>query len=57
MSAASSTAAASATGAPNQAGILEGMNPSHYNPSNPLTLFIIQAGLLVFSLRNSGLTY
>lgn len=44
------TAAPSATGAPNQAGVLDGLNPSHYNPSNPLTLFIIQAGLpVVFS--------
>lgn len=33
------------TGAPSQAGVLDGMNPSHYNPSNPLTLFIIQASL------------
>lgn len=32
------------TGASNQAGILEGMNPSHYNPNDPLTLFIIQVG-------------
>jgi hypothetical protein len=28
----------------NQAGVLEGMNPSHYNPNDPLTLFIIQVG-------------
>ena len=30
------------TGAPPQAGILEGANPSKYTPSNPITLFIIQ---------------
>lgn len=53
MSSVSSTAAASATGAPNQAGILEGMNPSHYNASNPLTLFIIQVG----PRRLADLTY
>lgn len=44
-------AAASATGAPSQAGVLDGMNPSHYNPSNPLTLFIIQVGLPVVNLE------
>lgn len=43
----SASAAASATGAPNQAGVLEGMIPTHYNASNPLTLFIIQASFPV----------
>lgn len=43
--------AASTTGAPSQAGVLDGMNPSHYNPSNPLTLFIIQVGLPVVNLE------
>jgi len=42
---AASTAAAvssSAARAPAQGGILEGMNPSKFNPKDPITLFIIQ---------------
>lgn len=35
--------AADAAGPPPQAGILEGVNPIAYTPSNPITLFIIQA--------------
>lgn len=31
------------TGAPPQAGVLEGDNPIEFNPSNPIMLFIIQA--------------
>ena len=42
------------TGASNQAGILEGMNPSHYNPNDPLTLFIIQVGFHSFQRLNFG---
>ncbi|ETS02514.1 Sodium/hydrogen exchanger family protein [Trichoderma reesei RUT C-30] len=30
-----------------QGGILEGANPSEYDPKNPLTIFIIQVGLIV----------
>ena len=30
------------TGAPPQAGVLEGANPTEWNASNPITLFIIQ---------------
>lgn len=33
---------ASGTGPPPQAGILDGVNPITYMPSNPITLFIIQ---------------
>lgn len=44
---------AAAAGAANQAGVLEGMNPSNYNANNPLTLFIIQVGFPVFLLRDS----
>jgi hypothetical protein len=36
------TAAPTQTGAPPQGGIIEGMNPVHYNPKDPITLFIIQ---------------
>lgn len=34
---------ANSTRPPPQAGILEGVNPIAYNPSNPILLFIIQA--------------
>lgn len=34
---------ANGTGAPPQAGVLDGINPIVYNPSNPITLFIVQA--------------
>ncbi|KAK7917743.1 hypothetical protein PG985_011351 [Apiospora marii] len=30
-----------------QGGVLEGSNPSHYNQTDPLTIFIIQAGLIL----------
>ncbi|KAG0126927.1 Sodium/hydrogen exchanger family-domain-containing protein [Tuber indicum] len=39
------------TGAANQAGVLEGMNPSRYNPNDPLTLFIIQVTLIIVVCR------
>ncbi|RFU72634.1 sodium hydrogen exchanger family [Trichoderma arundinaceum] len=32
---------------PPQGGVLEGANPSEYDPKNPLTIFIIQVGLIV----------
>lgn len=34
-----------------QAGILEGANPSHYDSKNPLTIFIIQAGIIIVFCR------
>lgn len=37
-----STAAATTTGASPQGGILEGVHPNAYLPSNPIQLFIIQ---------------
>ncbi|KAK0743370.1 Sodium/hydrogen exchanger family-domain-containing protein [Schizothecium vesticola] len=40
-------AAVNGTNAPPQAGILEGANPSKYTPSNPITLFIIQATIVI----------
>lgn len=50
----SSTSAASATATANstsrvasQGGIIEGANPSVYNPKDPITIFIIQAGLII----------
>ncbi|KAB5566634.1 putative K(+)/H(+) antiporter protein [Coniochaeta sp. 2T2.1] len=34
-------------GPPPQAGIIEGANPVAYNPSSPITLFIIQASIVI----------
>lgn len=51
MSSTLSSAAAAATGdgqrAPSQGGVIEGSNPSEYNPKDPIVLFIIQAGLII----------
>ncbi|KFA50112.1 hypothetical protein S40293_06354 [Stachybotrys chartarum IBT 40293] len=33
--------------APAQGGVIEGTNPSVYNPRDPLTMFIIQAGIIL----------
>ncbi|KXH27084.1 sodium/hydrogen exchanger family protein [Colletotrichum nymphaeae SA-01] len=47
---ATSSAAPTSTGgnrAPSQGGVIEGANPSHYNPKDPITIFIIQAGLII----------
>jgi len=35
------------TGPPAQAGVLEGANPAQYTPDNPITLFIIQASIVI----------
>ncbi|KAK4094612.1 hypothetical protein Purlil1_1217 [Purpureocillium lilacinum] len=45
--AAATTAAGDANRAPPQGGVLEGANPSKYDPSNPIILFIIQTCLIV----------
>ncbi|KAM7195216.1 putative K(+)/H(+) antiporter [Naviculisporaceae sp. PSN 640] len=34
-------------GVPGQTGILEGANPTEYTPSNPVILFIVQAGIVI----------
>ncbi|KAK7702671.1 hypothetical protein SLS57_011284 [Botryosphaeria dothidea] len=50
----SSSATATATSsnrAPEQAGILEGNNPTHYNPKDPIIVFIIQAGIIIIFCR------
>ncbi|KAK3682450.1 putative K(+)/H(+) antiporter protein [Podospora appendiculata] len=50
MATSASSASATATSAPSvapQAGVLEGANPTAYSPSNPITLFIIQAGIVI----------
>ncbi|KAL4893232.1 Sodium/hydrogen exchanger family-domain-containing protein [Aspergillus ambiguus] len=36
---------------PPQAGILEGGNPSHYDPKNPIVIFIIQAAIIIIFCR------
>ncbi|KAI0395521.1 K+ homeostasis protein Kha1 [Xylariaceae sp. FL0594] len=40
-----------ATGAPPQGGILEGILPNVWNPSNPINLFIIQAAIIIILCR------
>ncbi|KAL6712640.1 hypothetical protein ACN47E_000517 [Coniothyrium glycines] len=50
---ASSAASPSATviRAPPQAGVLEGVNPVDYDASNPIILFIVQAGIIIIFCR------
>ncbi|KAI9725048.1 MAG: hypothetical protein M1812_000324 [Candelaria pacifica] len=43
--------ASSTTRATPQGGILEGANPSHYDSKNPITIFIIQAGIIIIFCR------
>ncbi|KAK3997779.1 putative K+/H+ antiporter [Cladorrhinum sp. PSN332] len=45
------TATTTAARAPAQAGIFEGLNPSIYNPADPITLFIIQATIVIALTR------
>jgi hypothetical protein len=50
----STTAAAgnaTATSVPAQAGIFEGLNPTVYNASDPIVLFIIQAAIVISLTR------
>ncbi|KAK7421633.1 hypothetical protein QQX98_002100 [Neonectria punicea] len=53
MSASATTSAivAAATGARPQGGILEGLNPIHYNPKDPIPLFIVQAVIIIIFCR------
>ncbi|KAJ4321753.1 hypothetical protein N0V84_005186 [Fusarium piperis] len=53
MSATTTTAAATATGAraPKQGGIFEGLNPTVFNPADPIILFIIQATIVIALTR------
>lgn len=47
MSSTLSSAAATATAAPKappQAGVLDGVNPVHFDAKNPIILFIVQVG-------------
>ncbi|KAF4467196.1 K(+) H(+) antiporter 1 [Fusarium albosuccineum] len=51
MSSTVSSAVAAATGAHPQGGIIEGLNPIHYNPKDPIALFIIQAFIIIIFCR------
>ncbi|KAH6956336.1 Sodium/hydrogen exchanger family-domain-containing protein [Fusarium avenaceum] len=51
MSSTTTAAAAAATGAHPQGGIIEGLNPIHYNPKDPIALFIIQAFIIICFCR------
>ncbi|KAL8783192.1 MAG: hypothetical protein Q9213_004821 [Squamulea squamosa] len=37
--------------AAHQGGVFEGVNPSHYDPKNPIIVFIIQAGIIIVFCR------
>ncbi|KAH7169281.1 Sodium/hydrogen exchanger family-domain-containing protein [Fusarium sp. MPI-SDFR-AT-0072] len=51
MSSTATAAAAAATGAKPQGGIIEGLNPIHYNPKDPISLFIVQAVIIIIFCR------
>ncbi|KAJ4253337.1 hypothetical protein NW762_010492 [Fusarium torreyae] len=51
MSSTATAAAAAATGAHPQGGIIEGLNPIHYNPKDPIALFIVQAFVIIIFCR------
>ncbi|PVH86076.1 hypothetical protein DL98DRAFT_545837 [Cadophora sp. DSE1049] len=52
-----STAASAASASPTgnrvvpQGGVIEGLNPTTYDPKNPIVLFIIQAGIIIIFCR------
>lgn len=50
VTAASSTST-SGSRAPPQGGVFEGANPTHFDPKNPITLFVIQAVLVIAFTR------
>jgi hypothetical protein len=45
------SATATVARAPAQAGVFEGLNPTIYNPADPVILFIIQASLVIALTR------
>lgn len=47
----SASASAGSTSVPPQAGVFEGLNPTVYNASDPLVLFIIQATIVIALTR------
>lgn len=57
MSSIVSSAVASATAAPKappQGGVLEGVNPVHFDSKNPIILFIVQVGRPRLVVRSEG---
>ncbi|KAL8358031.1 hypothetical protein RB601_009458 [Gaeumannomyces tritici] len=46
-----SAATHAATAAAPQAGVLEGSNPVHYDPKDPIILFIVQASIIIIFCR------
>jgi hypothetical protein len=44
--------AGNATSVKSQGGILEGLNPTHYNAADPIVLFIIQVSDLPLSFKS-----
>ncbi|OAP56295.1 hypothetical protein AYL99_09474 [Fonsecaea erecta] len=50
VNATAATSTSSARAAP-QGGVFEGLNPTHYDPKNPITLFIIQASIVIILTR------
>ncbi|KAM0298068.1 hypothetical protein ACHAPM_008764 [Fusarium culmorum] len=51
MSSSPTTTAAAVTSAHPQGGIIEGLNPIVYNPKDPITLFIVQAFIIIVFCR------
>ncbi|KAG8671915.1 hypothetical protein FPOAC2_05275 [Fusarium poae] len=51
MSSSPTTTAVAATSAHPQGGIIEGLNPITYNPKDPITLFIVQAFIIIIFCR------
>ncbi|KAI9851952.1 MAG: K(+)/H(+) antiporter [Thelocarpon superellum] len=51
MASSTASAAATSTKVPAQGGILEGANPSVFDPKNPIIVFIIQAGIIIVFCR------
>ncbi|KAG5972927.1 hypothetical protein E4U58_005943 [Claviceps cyperi] len=47
VASASASTSASSTPVHEQGGVIDGLNPSKYDASNPIILFIIQAGLII----------
>ena len=48
---ATSSAPKATAAVPAQGGVIDGLNPTHYNPKDPIPLFIIQVRLLAGAAR------
>lgn len=51
VSAAASPTSSSGGRAPSQGGLFDGLNPTHYDTKNPITLFVIQAVIVIAFTR------